>query len=554
MTRLDRRGLIAGIGLLPMLATGASPANAQVGGAASRRLAFTVGVDSYRHLETLKRARADARAINERLTAIGYRATTCLDPDRERFNRDLELFLAQITPETSAIFFYAGHGFQAGGANYLTSIETSGNADTLYPSSIPLAELLERIAARNPRQGIVILDACREVPWTPGGPKQREGFASVIAPGGFYIAYAAGSGELALDRLGDDDPDPNSVFTRALLKQLSPDASIDAAVRAARSEVTCLAATVDHPQHPAIYDQMPTELSLRGEQIRVRAIQPGAGALPRTLALVIGHERALDTRLLAPPHDVALLSRIFGGLGTEVWPALNPSVSEVLAMLDRAAATDAEQILVYWSGNGFSVEAPHKTDALFLTQVQESAEGRPRASGVLLGEMARRLGKPGRRIAVFGDVCLRTISAGDFEFAQAEPQARIERIGFAVSQTRPKTTAPVWEDALGVLMRATPDAVKHKALGDFVTLFATGYGAYADDVAEGHAHSPFANALANALARPGLSFREFASVVRDEVEDMTGARQSPLLVGTRAMSRSIFVHPRACLAPPRTQS
>lgn len=532
--------------MAPILAV-SEPAAAQSAGPA-RRVAFTVGVDSYRHLETLKRARSDARAVNERLAAIGYRATAALDPDRERFDQGLERFLAQITPETSAIFFYAGHGFQAGGANYLTSVETSGNADALYPSSIPLAGLLERIAERRPRQGIVILDACRETPWTPGGPKQREGFASVIAPGGFYIAYAAGSGELALDRLSDDDPDPNSVFTRALLTQLSPDASIDDAVRAARSEVTCLAATVDHPQHPAIYDQMPTELSLRGEQIRVRAIAPGAGALPKTLALVIGHERALGTPLLAPPHDVVLLSRVLGGMGAEVWPALNPPVADVLAMLDRASASDAEQILVYWSGNGFTVEGASKADALFLTKVDDVNAAKPRAWGVSMGEMARRLAKPGRRLIVLGDVCLRKLAARDIEFAGAEPQARVERIGFAVGQSRPKTTDAAWDDALGLLMRAVPDAEKHKALGDIVALFATGYGAYADDVAEGHAHSPFANGLANALARPGLSFREFAAVVRDEVEDMTDGRQSPPLVGTRALARSILVQPRACLA------
>lgn len=550
MRGLDRRNLIARLGAaLPILAGGA-PATAQPAGPA-KRVAFTVGVDSYRHLEALKRARSDARAVDARLAAIGYRTTVSLDPDRKRFDQDLERFVAQITPDTSAIFFYAGHGFQAGGANYLTSVDTSGNADALYPSSIPLAGLLERIAERRPRQGIVILDACREVPWTPGGPKQREGFASVIAPGGFYIAYAAGSGELALDRLGDDDPDPNSVFTRALLKQLSPDASIDAAVRAARSEVTCLAATVDHPQHPAIYDQMATEFSLRGEQIRVRAIPPGAGALPRTLALVIGHERAQGFLLRAPPHDVTLLTRVLGGLGAEVWPALNPPADDVLAMLDKAAASDAEQIVVYWSGNGFSAEGRQTTDAVFLTKIEETPGGKPRVSGVLLGEIARRLAKPGRRLAVLGDVCLDKVPAGEFQFAHAEREGRVERVGFALSQPRPKAGGPAWDDALGLLMRAVPDATKQQALGDIVALFATGYGAYADDVAEGYAHSPFANALANALARPGLSFREFASVVRDEVEDMTEARQSPLLVGTRAMARSIFVHPRACLAAAR---
>lgn len=221
-------------------------------------------------------------------------------------------------------------------------------------------------------------------------------------------------------------------------------------------------------------------------------------------------------------------------------------------MLDRAAASDAEQILLYWSGNGFCLEGADKADALFLTQFVDAGEAKPRVSGVRLGEIARRLARPGRRLIVLGDVCLRKLPARDVELALDEPQAQIQRIGFASSQSRPKTTGPAWDDALGLLMRAVPDAEKQKALGDIVALFATGYGAYADDVAEGHAHSPFANGLANALARPGLSFREFASVVRDEVEDMTDGRQSPLLVGTRAMARSILVQPRACLAAVQT--
>ena len=101
-------------------------------------------------------------------------------------------------------------------------------------------------------------------------------------------------------------------------------------------------------------------------------------------------------------------------------------------------------------------------------------------------------------------------------------------------------------NGLGLLMRGASDPNKREALGDVAALFATSFGAVSADVVEGFRHSPFSSALANGLGRPGLALRDFAAVVRDEVEDMSDGRQSPILVGPREVTRAAFVLPRGC--------
>ncbi len=532
MGGFDRRGLLGALGALPFASAaqaglaGLAPARRRVAEsvkpAEGRRVSLTIGVDAYRHLDPLKRAGADANAMHARLTALGYGGATCLNPDRARFEDEIEAFVGRIDPESSVVLFYAGHGFQAGGSNYLTSIETSGNAEALFPSSIELAPLLSRISAKTPRQAMIVLDACREFPWIPGGAGQRVGFSSIQAPGGFYIVYAAGSGELALDDLGDSDPHPNSVFTRAFLKQLHPNVSMDMAVKSTRAEVTCLAATVNHPQHPAIYDQSTEELTLAGEPLRTRLSPPGAGRLDRTLVLIVAQEGSKSARLRAPPEDLKLVGSAFRSLGAEVRSALNPDLATVERMLDEAArAPQFDQVVVYWSGNGCHAGPADAAEAMFMIRIDDHQEA---IVALTLAEMVRRLRAPGRRNILLADMCLDNRPASSFV-----------------------APGPGDRNSLTVLLRGD-DASKRDDFGEFAALFATTFGAISQDTAEGAVHSPFAGAVANALSRPGLSLRDFATVVKNEVEDLTDGTQSPGLFGVRDVFHRPFVQPRGCAA------
>lgn len=517
---------MAGLALAPATAQlgAALPAAAQ---ADHRKISLAIGVNAYRHLDRLQRATNDAAAIQARLTSFGYAGRPCLDPDRAAFETAINDFIGALRPDTSALLFYAGHGFQAGGSNYLTSVETSANADSLYASSIELAALLKRIAERRPRQAVVVLDACREFPWQSGDAEQRKGFASILAPGGFYIAYSAGSGELALDDLGEGDTSPNSVFTRALLTQLRADASIDAAMKSARAEVTCLAASVQHPQHPAIYDQTTEMLTLGGAAAPAMVFTPGAGALPRTLVLVIAQEGEGPSRLKAPPQDLKMVATAFRGLGAEVRTALNPDRAQVERLLDDAgAAQGLDQVVLYWTGDGCYSETRDGPEAMFIVRVREQRPQDQAVQAVTLAEVVRRLKHDQRRTIVLADMCLQSQPATLF----AEP-------------------GPGERGALGVLMRGGASE-KSSMLGQCAAIFATGFGALSMDAYDGKAHSPFAGAIANALGRPGLTLRDFATVIRNEVDEMTDSQQIPAMFGVTDVIRRPFVQPRGCVQAP----
>lgn len=531
MRGLGRRGVLAGLAGLPFGSAGQAgvvsarmprPSRAVPPEPAVRLVALSVGVNAYRHLDPLTRAATDARAMQARLAGFGYAGEPCLDPDRKALDAAIDSFVGQLGPDASAILFYAGHGFQAGGSNYLTSIETSGDRETLFPSSVALGPLLERVAAKKPRQTVVILDACREFPWLKGGDDERKGFSSILAPSGFYIVYSAGSGELALDDLGDGDKNPNSIFTRTFLKELTADTSVDMAVKSTRAQVTCLAASVSHPQHPAIYDQTTEELTLAGRVVRTRQTPPGAGELPRTLAVVIAQEGMNLHRLEGPPHDRQMIETAFRSLGCPVTSALNPARATVERMLDEAGRTPGiDQVVLYWSGNGCYVENTDGVDAVFMISIDDQLQA---CVGISLAEILRRLDAQHRRVVVLGDICL-----------DRQPRSIFAGAG------------PGDTSALGVLIRS-PETVKRETLGDCAGLFATSFGAISQDTVDGAVHSPFAGAVANALGRPGISLRDFAGVIRNEVDDMTDGSQLPALFGVRQATTSVFVQARGCIA------
>lgn len=509
---VDRRNLVAALAALPLL-PGAALAQVK---APAQRVSVAIGLNAYQWLDPLKRAEADALAINRRLKTIGYETLQALNPTRAQLDATIGDFVERIGPDTSAIFYYAGHGFEAGGANYLTVRDTSPTRDQLFTSSVGLSDVLARIAARRPKQAIIVLDACREASWLKGADRDRQGFTSVVAPNGFYIVYSAGSGEFALDHLGDGDRDPNSVFTRAFIKYIEPDLCVDEVVKAARVEVTRAAAAIGHPQHPSTYDQTSQTRSLRGDVVARRG-EASAGDLPRTLALLIGVEDAYGLRLIAPSADVQLVARALSSMGAEVRTLFNPDLAGVRELLREAAASDAEHIMVYWTGLGGCLGPSGREDTIFLTRFQCVESRVLEDQTMTLSEMLGILRSEQRRVTVFGDVCLDRVDAP----GQTGPGDPASRGGTVVN-------------TFAGLQRATlEDSESDGGLGDAAVMFATGLERATLDVVDGRTHGAFALGLANALARPGVSLRDATRVVRREVETMTDRMQAPFVVGTR---------------------
>ncbi|MEM9250388.1 MAG: caspase family protein [Pseudomonadota bacterium] len=231
---------------------------------AAGRFALVIGNDAYDEIPVLRNAVNDATAIASALDDQGYRVMLSTDATRRDMNRTLSEFAARLQPGDTALIFFAGHGVEIAGENYLLPTDVvapqSGDGLLVASESIALSVMLDRVRATGARTTLAIIDACRENPFTQttgrsiGGTR---GLGRVLAPEGTFVIFSAGVGQLALDRLSDDDPNPNSVFTRALLPRLSrPGLELRALVSEVRTEVRDLALSRNHSQFPAYYDEL----------------------------------------------------------------------------------------------------------------------------------------------------------------------------------------------------------------------------------------------------------------------------------------------------------
>ena len=262
-----------------LLALGASPA-----AHAAKRVAFVVGIDSYDNLpeqQQLKKAVNDAQAIGEALVGLGYDVQKADNVGRTDFLRQWQLFLNRLEPGDDAAVFFAGHGVEIDGQNFLLPRDVprvaSGEEEVLKGSGLSLAALLDQVRDRHPQVGLYILDACRDNPFVDGkgrGIGGTRGLARVEPPSGTFIMFSAGAKESALDRLSDNDPNPNSVYTRTLLPRLKASGRITDIARDVRREVRELAASVAHVQTPAYYDEVVGDFCPAGCEAKTAAAQP----------------------------------------------------------------------------------------------------------------------------------------------------------------------------------------------------------------------------------------------------------------------------------------
>ncbi|WP_434621043.1 caspase family protein [Azospirillum sp. B2RO_4] len=188
--------------------------------AADRRVALVMGNSSYHHAPRLPNPVNDARAMAESLRAAGFEligGAPQLDLDRAGTEKAIRSFGEKLAGADVGLFFYAGHGMQARGTNYLLPVSANleKEADVRY-ELIDVAMVLDEMALAESRLNIVILDACRNNPFGGRGLRAASpGLAQMQAPAGTIIAYATQPGAVAADGAG-----ANSPYTEALSKAM----------------------------------------------------------------------------------------------------------------------------------------------------------------------------------------------------------------------------------------------------------------------------------------------------------------------------------------------
>ena len=211
---------------------------------AAARAALVIGNSEY-PFGKLINPRNDAKLMASTLKQVGFEVTTVLDADRQTMQKALLDFSRAIRDtDTVGLFYYAGHGAQTGGENYLIPIDADIKAESeLKLFGINVDEFVATLERANGRINIVILDSCRNNPFGSGTRSLSRGLAPIDAPTGTFIAYSTSPGQVALDGEGENSP-----YASALAKSIAaPGTSIEQAFKLARRDV--LAAT-DKAQTP----------------------------------------------------------------------------------------------------------------------------------------------------------------------------------------------------------------------------------------------------------------------------------------------------------------
>lgn len=231
---------------------------------AQRRLALVVGNQNYEEISDLVKAEGDAISVSKRLREIGFDVTIAQDIGRRAMSRAVLEFQKTIQEGDLVLFYYAGHGFSISGQNYLLPVDVPaagpGESDIVADEAFLADDLTVRFQKAGASTIVLVLDACRNNPFEIPGQRSLGGQAGLarMAPSeGVFVLFSAGIGQSALDNLGANDADPNSVFTRNFLRELNePNASIVDIAKATQVSVRDLAAQVGYTQTPAYYDQI----------------------------------------------------------------------------------------------------------------------------------------------------------------------------------------------------------------------------------------------------------------------------------------------------------
>ncbi|MGE9008992.1 caspase family protein [Leptospira interrogans] len=265
----SKAGLLSGLafGIVASLLAFAAPAYAE------KRVALVIGNNDYRNVPKLQKAVNDARTMGDTLKQLGFTVMVAENQTRQAFSHSLLAFDKAVSKGDTAFFFYAGHGFEIAGQNFLLPTDvpaaTEGQEELVRDASILADRIIERLQNKGARTAILVFDACRNNPFERSGTRAVAGGGGLAPmtqlPEGVFSIFSAGPRQTALDRLSNDDANPNSVFTRTFTKELTePGVNLVQVAQRTRRLVAELAKTVRHTQVPVYFDQMVDDVFLSG--------------------------------------------------------------------------------------------------------------------------------------------------------------------------------------------------------------------------------------------------------------------------------------------------
>ncbi len=198
-----------------------------------KKVALVIGNSKYA-AAPLTNPENDAKAMAQALRESGFEVMQYGNLTKREFEESVRAFGSKINRGGVALFFFAGHGMQVKGVNYLLPVGANiqKEADIEF-EAVDAGRVMSEIESAGSRLNIVILDACRNNPFVRGTRSAARGLAVMSAPSGTVVAYATGPGEVASD--GDGK---NGLYTQELLKNIrEPNMKIEDVLKRTRISV-----------------------------------------------------------------------------------------------------------------------------------------------------------------------------------------------------------------------------------------------------------------------------------------------------------------------------
>jgi len=254
--------------------------------AQTQRVALLIGNSAYGGGNTLDNPIQDVTLINKKLKDSGFDTILIKDASLAEMKSALKKFQKKLSTDSVGLFYFAGHGIEIDGLNYLVPIDVDfSNEDSLKTKSLNINRVVRTLKEVGNSLNILILDACRDNPVTP---LKKRGLAPFIAPQGLFVAYSAQSGEKAQD----GPKNGNSPFAISLANNIAQPLNLETLFRETRVDVYKM---TDGKQRPSTYSEILSDFYFTPPKEHTRALKRKSGA---SSVDFIRHKRFIEPKLV----------------------------------------------------------------------------------------------------------------------------------------------------------------------------------------------------------------------------------------------------------------
>jgi uncharacterized caspase-like protein len=307
---MNRRGFILGLGVVAALAGFAVPPALADG----KRVALVIGNSTYRNVPTLPNPANDGADIAAALTRLGFAVTLVTNASFDQMRRGLIAFGRDAAGADMAAVFFAGHGMEISGENWLIPVDAELKKDTdAANEAVSLRSVILQVS-NTTSLGLVVLDACRNNPFIAKMSRSLAlraviggGLGRIEPIGNVLVAYAARDGTTALDGDGRNSP-----FTAALLHNIeTPGVEVTFMLRNVRDDVM---EVTRNEQQPFVYG------SLSRKAIYLAGQPSSADQMAANQANATPVDASAPSRVAPAPSSLAIDPALVG-----TWEIMVPS-------------------------------------------------------------------------------------------------------------------------------------------------------------------------------------------------------------------------------------